>query len=67
MRDLNGDHQEWLGFTITNCNGDAALDFATVCGCDQLLNSLTQARGGTFDLPMTNVHHLLEVIISKAN
>ena len=28
--DLNGHHQEWLGYTTTNRHGAAALDFATV-------------------------------------
>ena len=39
--DLNGHHQEWLGSTTTNRHGDAAFDFATVSGCDQLLVSPT--------------------------
>ena len=37
LGDLNGHHQEWLGFTTTNCHGVAAFDFATVSGCDQLV------------------------------
>ena len=32
--DLNGHHQEWLGSTTTNRHGVAALDVATVSGCD---------------------------------
>ena len=32
--DLNGHHQEWLGSTTMNRHGVAALDFATVSGCD---------------------------------
>ena len=28
--DLNGHHQEWLGFATTNRHGVVALDFATV-------------------------------------
>ena len=35
--DLNGHHQEWLGSTTTNRHGVAAIDFATVSGCDQLV------------------------------
>ena len=35
--DLNGYHQEWLGSTTTNHHGFAALDFATVSGCDHLV------------------------------
>ena len=38
--DLNGHNQEWLGSTTSttmNRHGVAALDFATVSGCDQLV------------------------------
>ena len=35
--DLNGHHQEWLGYTTTNRHGVAAFDIATVSGCDQLV------------------------------
>ena len=44
--DLNGHHQEWLGYTTTNRQGVAAFDFATVSGCDQLVIGLTHARSG---------------------
>ena len=53
MGDLNGHHQEWLGSTTTNRNGVAALDFATVSACDQLVIGPTHARVGTLDLLMT--------------
>ena len=43
--DLNGLHQEWLGSTTTNRHGVAALDFATVSGCDQVVIGPTHARG----------------------
>ena len=56
--DLNGHHQEWLGSTTTNSHGVAALDFATVLGCDQQVIGPTHARGGTFDLLMTDVPDL---------
>ena len=56
--DLNGHHQEWLGSTTTNPLGDAAFDFATVSGCDQLVVGPTHARGGTLDLLMTDVPEL---------
>ena len=52
---LNGHHQEWLGSTTTNRHGVAALDFATVSGCDQLVVGITHASGGTLDLLMTDV------------
>ena len=53
--DLNGHHQEWLGSTTTNHHGVAAFDFATVSGSDQFFVGPTHARGGTFDLLMTDV------------
>ena len=53
--DLDDHHQEWLGSTTTNRHGVAAFDFATVSGCDQLVVGPTYARGGTLDLPMTDV------------
>ena len=56
---LNGHHQEWLGSTTTNRHGVAAIDFATVSGCDQLLIGPTHARGGTLDLLMTDVPDLV--------
>ena len=43
--DLNGHHHEWLGSTTTNRHLVAALDFATVLGCDQLVIGPTHARG----------------------
>ena len=52
---LNGHHQEWLGSTTTNRHGVAAFDFATASGCDQLIVGPTHARGGTFDILMTDV------------
>ena len=61
--DLNGHHQEWLGSSTTNRHGVAALDFATVSGCDQLVIGPTHARGGTLDLLMTDVPDLVRVAV----
>ena len=44
VSDLNGNHQDWLGSTTTNLHGVAALNFATVSGCDQLVIGPTHAR-----------------------
>ena len=44
-----------------NRHGVAALDFATVSGCDQLVIGPTHARGGTLDLLMTDVPDLVRV------
>ena len=57
--DLNGHHQEWLGSSTTNRHGVAALDFATVSGCDLLVIGKTHAHGGTLDLLMTDVPDLV--------
>ena len=61
--DLNGYHQEWLGSTTTNRHGVAAIDFATVSGCDQLVVGPTHARGGTLDLLMNDVPDLVRVAV----
>ena len=63
MGDLNGHHQEWLGSATTNRHGVAALDFATISGCDQLVIGPTHARGGTLDLLITDVHDLVQVTV----
>ena len=46
-----------------NRHGVAALDFATVTGCDQLVTGPTHTRGGTLDLLMTNVPDLVRVAV----
>ena len=61
--DLTGHHQEWWGSTITNGHGVAALDFASVSGCDQLVIGPTYARGGTLDLLMTDGPDLVRVAV----
>ena len=61
--DLNDHHREWLGSTTTNRHGVQAFDFATVSGCDQLVVGPTHARGGTFDLLMTDVPDLVRVSV----
>ena len=52
-----------LGSTTTNRQGFAAFDFATVSGCDQLVVGVTDARGGTLDLLMTDVPDLVRVAV----
>ena len=52
--DLNGHHQERLGFRTTNRHGVATFDKKTVSRCDQLDDGPTHARGGTFDLQMSD-------------
>ena len=52
-----------MGSTTTISHGVAALDFATVSGCDQLVIGLTHARGGTLDLLITDVPDLVRVAV----
>ena len=52
-----------MASTTTNRHGVAALDFATVSGCDQLVIGPTHARGRTLDLLMTDVPDLVRVAV----
>ena len=52
-----------MGSTTTNRHGVAALDFATVSGCDQLVIGPTHACGGTLDILMTDVPDLVRVAV----
>ena len=61
--DMNGHLQEWLESTTTNRHAVAALDFAIVSGCDQLVVGPTHAHGGTLDLLMADVPDLVEVAV----
>ena len=61
--DLNDHHQEWFGSTTTNRHGVAALDFATVSCCDQLVIGPTHAHGGTLNLLMTDVPDVVRVVV----
>ena len=62
MGDLDGHHQEWLCSTSTNCHGVGALDFATVSGCDQLVNGPTHRHGKTH-LLISDVTDLVRVAV----
>ena len=61
--DMAGHHQEWLRSTTTNRHGVADFDFGTVSGCDQLVVGPTHARGGTLDLPITDIPDLVRVAV----
>ena len=61
--DLNCHQQEWLGSTTTKRHGVAAVDFATVTSCDQLIVGPTHALGGTLDLLLTDVPDLVRVVV----
>ena len=57
----NGHHQEWLGSTTTNRHGVAAIHFATVSSCSQLVVGPTHARGATLNLLMPDIPDLVRV------
>ena len=63
MGDLNRHHQELTGSITTNRHGVAAIEFATVSGCDQLVVGPTHARDGTLDLLMTDAPDLVWVSV----
>ena len=52
-----------MGSTTTNRHGVAALYFATLSSCDQLVIGLTHTRGGTLDLLMTDVPELVRMAV----
>ena len=52
-----------MGSSTTNCHGVAALDFATVSGCDQLVTGPTHVCGGTLDLLTSDVPDLVRVAV----
>ena len=47
-----------------NRHGDAAFDFATVYGSDQLVVGPAHARGGTHGILMINVLDLVRIAIN---
>ena len=54
--DFNAHHREWLNSTSpTDRHGLSALDFATQCGCEQLIKRPTHRSGNTLDLIFTDV------------
>ena len=64
--DLNGHHQEWLGYKTTNSHGVAAFGFSTVSGSDQLVVGRIHACGGTRDLLVTDVPDFVQVAVVAA-
>ena len=52
-----------MGTTTTNRHDVAAVDFATVPACDQLVVGPTHARGGALDLLITDVPDLVGLLL----
>ena len=53
--DFNCHHMEWLGSHRTDSHGIAALHFATLADCSQLVKEPTHCAGVVLDLVMSNV------------
>ena len=62
--DFNAHHQDWLkSISPTNRNGLAALDFANLSGCDQLIDGPTHISGNCLDLLLTDVPGVIKSYI----
>ena len=59
--DFNCHHSEWLGSRITDANGVAVFDFATVADCSQLVNGPTHRAGGVLNAVVTKNPNLCDV------
>ena len=64
--DFNAHHTDWLGsVSPTHCQGRAALDFANISGCDQLVSEPTHRSGNALDLVFTDVPSVVSVRVSS--
>ncbi len=60
--DYNAHHREWLeSVSPTDSHGRAALDFANVSGCSQLVASPTHLSGNRLDPVLTDVPDTVKV------
>ncbi len=60
--DFNAHHREWLdSVSPTDSHGRAALDFANVSGCSQLVAGPTHLAGNRLDLVLTDVPDVVKV------
>ena len=53
--DFNCHPSDWLGSNRTDSHGVAALDFATLTDCTQIVRRPTHQAGGVMDLVLINV------------
>ena len=62
--DFNAHHEEWLGsVSPTDAHGVAAMDFADISGCTQLVDGPTHTAGNRLDLVLTDVPDIVNVEI----
>ena len=63
--DENAHNEEELGSSTTTVHGRAALDFASLSGCEQIVTEPTHIDRGVLDLVLTDAHHLVGVRVGS--
>ena len=59
--DVNAHYREWLhSISATDRSGSAALDFANLSGCKQLVDKSTHHSGNCLDLLFTDVPGIVD-------
>ena len=62
--DLNAHHRDWLNsISETDPHGVAALDFANLTNCEQLIVEPTHIRGNRLDLLLTDVPGVVDASV----
>ena len=61
--DFNCHHSEWLVYRVTNAHRAAAIDFATMADCCQLVRGHIHWGGVILDLVLNNVPNLCQVSV----
>ena len=62
--DANAHHSEWLeSVSPTDRHGRDVLDFCNLSGCEQLERGATYIAGDRLDLVMTDVPHIVDVVV----
>ncbi|MEL6899152.1 MAG: hypothetical protein AAFP90_23870, partial [Planctomycetota bacterium] len=62
--DFNAHHRDWLNsISETNPHGVAALDFANLTNCEQLIVEPTHIRGNRLDLLLTDVPGVVDALV----
>ena len=62
--DVNAHHREWLNsVSPTDCHGIAAVNFATLSGCEQIIGEPTHRLGNCLDLLFTDVPAVVNSVV----
>ena len=62
--DLNAHHREWLSSNSTDRHGVAALDFANLSDCVQLIDVPTHTSDNCLDLLLTDVPGVVDAVVN---